>query len=65
MESFALAATHSGGINHTFTFSLSPSAVSAAREARMAVTVLVAGWVAVAAIRALFTSSSSRGGGRA
>ncbi|ROW13754.1 hypothetical protein VPNG_03494 [Cytospora leucostoma] len=60
MESFALAATHSGGINHTFT--LSPSVVSVAREARIAVTVFVVGWVAVTGIRALFSSVRWYGG---
>lgn len=53
MESFALAAEHSGAINHIHTLSISPAVVGVARELRLAVTIAVAGWVAVASIRAL------------
>lgn len=60
MESFALAATHSGAINHIHTLTVSPSAVGVARELRVAVMVVVAGWVAVAGIRALAGSRAAR-----
>lgn len=58
MESFALAAEHSGAINHIHTLTISPSVVGVARELRLAVTVAVAGWVAVAGIRALAAAGS-------
>ncbi|KAI7773642.1 hypothetical protein LA080_010221 [Diaporthe eres] len=58
MESFALAAEHSGAINHIHTVSISPAVVGVARELRLAVTVAVAGWVAVASIRALAAGGS-------
>ncbi|POS78125.1 hypothetical protein DHEL01_v203479 [Diaporthe helianthi] len=45
MESFALAADHSGAINHLHTVTISPAIVGLARELRLAVTVVVAGWV--------------------
>ena len=64
METFALAASHSGSINHIHTITISPSVVSIAREVRVAVTVLVVGWVAVAGIRALMAGSERRDGGR-
>lgn len=57
MESFALAAEHSGAINHIHTLTISPSIVGVARELRLAVTVAVMGWVAVAGIRALTAGS--------
>lgn len=60
MESFALAAEHSGAINHIHTISISPAVVGVARELRLAVTVAVAGWVAVAGIRALAAAAGSR-----
>lgn len=59
MESFALAAEHSGAINHIHTLSISPAVVGVARELRLAVTIAVAGWVAVAGIRA-FAAAGSR-----
>lgn len=51
MESFALAAEHSGAINHIHTVTISPTITSVARELRIAVTVIVAGWVVVTGIR--------------
>lgn len=63
MESFALAAEHSGAINHIHTVTISPAIVGVARELRLAVTVAVAGWVVVAGIKA-FTAASSRESGR-
>lgn len=59
MESFALAAEHSGAINHIHTVTISPAIVGVARELRLAVTVAVAGWVVVAGLKAL-TSAGSR-----
>lgn len=60
MESFALAAEHSGVIQHIHTLTISPAAVGVARELRLAVTVAIAGWVAVAGIRAI-AAAGSRG----
>ncbi|KUI73272.1 hypothetical protein VM1G_11891 [Cytospora mali] len=45
MESFALAATHSGAINHIHTLTISPAIIGIAREVRMAVTVIIIGMV--------------------
>ena len=54
MEQFALASQHSGSIAHVHTIHLDASVVSAVREARIALTVVVAGWVAVTGIRTLW-----------
>ncbi|KAI0017285.1 hypothetical protein F4780DRAFT_756181 [Xylariomycetidae sp. FL0641] len=56
MESFSLAAQHAGAINHIHTIRFDGSAVGVARELRIAVTVVVVGWVAVAGLRALLPS---------
>ena len=53
MESFALAAEHSGAINHIHTITISPAICGVARELRIAVTVVVTGWVIVTGIRGL------------
>lgn len=53
MESFALAAEHSGAINHIHTITVSPTMVGVAREIRTAVTIIVMGWVVVTGIKAL------------
>lgn len=55
MESFALAAEHSGAIHHvhTVTFAVPAAAAAVARELRIAVTVAVAGWVVVTGMRGL------------
>lgn len=58
MESFALAAEHSGAIKHIHMVTISPAVVGVARELRLAVTVAVAGWVAVTGIRALAAAGS-------
>ncbi|KAK2040373.1 hypothetical protein LZ31DRAFT_598102 [Colletotrichum somersetense] len=52
MEQFGLAAAHSGAINHIHAVHFGPAALDIAREVRMAVTVVVVGWVAVTGIRA-------------
>ncbi|KAI1166801.1 hypothetical protein F5B18DRAFT_604235 [Nemania serpens] len=54
MESFGVAAQHGGAIQHTHIIRLDPSAVAAARELRIAITVIVAGWVTIAGLRAFF-----------
>ncbi|KAK2031955.1 hypothetical protein LX32DRAFT_636763 [Colletotrichum zoysiae] len=54
MEQFGLAAAHSGAINHIHAVHFGPAALDIAREVRMAVTVVVVGWVAVTGIRAFF-----------
>ncbi|KAI0472064.1 hypothetical protein GGR56DRAFT_677910 [Xylariaceae sp. FL0804] len=61
MESFALAAQHSGAVSHvhTVTLRIDGSAVAVARELRLAVTVAVVGWVAVAGIRALLLRAAA------
>ncbi|KAI1194188.1 hypothetical protein F5X97DRAFT_327744 [Nemania serpens] len=54
MESFSVAAQHAGAIQHNHIIRLDPSAIAAARELRIAITVIVAGWVAIAGLRAFF-----------
>lgn len=51
MESFAVAAEHSGAIRHLHTIELSTSFARTAREVRIAITIIVVGWVAVTGIR--------------
>ena len=58
MESFALAAQHSGTINHVHAIHLGQSAAGVAREIRLAVTVVVIGWVAVTGIKAFVSGRS-------
>lgn len=53
MESFSLAATHGGAINHVHTVQIGASAAEVMREARMAITVIVMGWIVVTGIRAM------------
>lgn len=53
MESFALAATHAGGITHTHIFDFSPAAVDVAKELRKATVVLVVGWITVTLVKEL------------
>lgn len=54
MESFSLAAEHAGAIQHIHIIRLDASTVAAARELRIAVSVIVAGWVAITGLRAFF-----------
>ncbi|KZL63543.1 hypothetical protein CI238_02923, partial [Colletotrichum incanum] len=54
MEQFGLAAAHSGAINHIHAIHFGPAAVEVIREVRLAVTVVVIGWVAVTGIRTFF-----------
>ena len=54
MESFSLAAEHAGAIQHTHLIRLDATAVAAARELRITITVIVAGWVAIAGLRSYF-----------
>ncbi|KAI3329238.1 hypothetical protein HD806DRAFT_482290 [Xylariaceae sp. AK1471] len=54
MESFSLAAQHAGAIQHNHLIRLDASAITAARELRIAVTVIVAGWVAITGLRTFF-----------
>jgi hypothetical protein len=58
MESFAVA--HSGSLNHIHTVTFSPSAVEIAREARLIVTVVVAGWITVTVARGLLSNFGNR-----
>ncbi|KAI1368773.1 hypothetical protein F5Y08DRAFT_294776 [Xylaria arbuscula] len=60
MESFSLAAEHAGAIQHTHLIRLDASAVAAARELRIAITVIVAGWVAIAGLRSYFGRPAER-----
>ncbi|KAI1430072.1 hypothetical protein F5Y12DRAFT_709624 [Xylaria sp. FL1777] len=54
MESFSLAAEHAGAIQHTHVIRLDASAIAAARELRIAITIIVAGWVAITGLRTYF-----------
>ncbi|KAI1495731.1 hypothetical protein F5X99DRAFT_414825 [Biscogniauxia marginata] len=56
METFALTSQHTGTINHVHSIHLDASAAAAARELRLAVTVIVVGWVAVTGLRAIMGS---------
>jgi hypothetical protein len=58
MESFAVA--HSGSLNHIHTVAFSPSTVDFAREARLIVTVVVAGWITVTLARGLLSNAGNR-----
>jgi hypothetical protein len=58
MESFAVA--HSGSLSHIHTLAFSPSAVDIAREARIIVTVVVAGWITVTIARGLLSNFGNR-----
>ena len=53
MEQFAVAAQHSGAINHIHSFHFSASAIDVAKEARNIVCIVVAGWVAVTTVHAI------------
>ncbi|KAH9825446.1 general substrate transporter [Teratosphaeria destructans] len=53
METFALAAQHSGAISHLHTFSVTDSAITVAKEVRNIVSLVVVGWITVAAIGAV------------
>lgn len=59
MESFAVATQHSGAINHVHAIHLGQSAAGVAREIRLAITVIVAGWVVVTGIKAVATRNRS------
>lgn len=58
MESFAVA--HSGSLSHVHTINISSSAVDVAREARIIVTIIVAGWITVTVARGLLGSFGNR-----
>lgn len=61
MESFALAAEHSGAINHIHTITISPSVVGIAREVRLMITAVVVGWVCVTGIQSLARARPQQG----
>lgn len=56
METFALASQHGGSINHIHTIHLDASVVSTAREIRLALTVIIVGWVAVTGMKMLWAA---------
>ncbi|KAI3342628.1 hypothetical protein F4824DRAFT_442780 [Ustulina deusta] len=60
MESFSLAAEHAGAIQHTHLIRLDASAIAVARELRIAITVIVAGWVAITGLRTYFGRAVER-----
>ncbi|KAI1333151.1 hypothetical protein F5Y16DRAFT_393551 [Xylariaceae sp. FL0255] len=60
MESFSLAAQHAGSIQHIHVIKLDASAIAVAREMRIAVTVIMAGLVAVYGLRTLFGRHEAR-----
>ncbi|KAI2628918.1 hypothetical protein GGS21DRAFT_545391 [Xylaria nigripes] len=57
MESFSLAASHAGAIQHNHVIRFDVSTIAAVRELRIAVTVIVAGWVAITGLRAYFRNN--------
>lgn len=57
MENFFLNAQHSGAINHHHTINFNPSVVDALKEVRIAVSILVVGWVATTALRGFWLKS--------
>jgi hypothetical protein len=61
MENFLLNAVHSGAINHHHTFSFNPSVVEAFKEVRLAVSIVVVGWIATTALKGFVYKSSSGG----
>jgi uncharacterized phage protein gp47/JayE len=58
MESFAVA--HSGSLSHVHTVNFSSSAVDIAREVRLIVTIVVAGWLTVTIARGLLGGFGNR-----
>lgn len=60
MESFALAAQHSGAINHHHTISFNSSAVDALKEVKLIVSVVVVGWIATTALRGFLFKSNDK-----
>ena len=60
---FALNAQHSGAINHLHSFQFHSSIVDVVREVRLAVTVVVVGWIAITTIRAVQGSFGRERGG--
>ena len=59
MENFFLNAQHSGAINHHHTISFNSSVVDVAKEVRLAVTVIVVGWIAITSFKTLASWKSS------
>ena len=48
---------HSGSVDHSHTVHFDPAIVEALKQVRLTVTIIVGGWVAVVAIRALLAAS--------
>lgn len=63
MESWPFNAQHTGAINHAHSFHFDEGVLTAFKEIRLAVTIIVGGWVVVTAIRTLESSLRDRGGG--
>lgn len=63
MENFPFNAQHSGAINHAHSFHFDGGVLTAFKEVRLAVTIIVGGWVLVTAIRTLESNLRDRGGG--
>ena len=61
MEQFALNAQHSGAINHIHSFHFNSSVVDAFKEVRLAVTVIVVGWVAITTVRSIAGTKTKKG----
>ena len=63
MESWPFNAQHSGAINHAHSFHFDSGVINVVKELRLAVTIVVGGWIVVTAIRTLESSLRDRGGG--
>lgn len=63
MESWPFNAQHSGAINHAHSFHFDEGVVNVIKEIRLAVTLVVGGWVLVTAIRTLDNNWRAKGGG--
>jgi len=62
MESIQLTAAHSGAIDHAHSFHFDSGVITTVKEIRLAITVLVGGWVVVQLIRSLEGTLKGREG---
>lgn len=53
MESWPFNAQHSGAISHAHSFHFDSTVVDALKEVRLAVSIIVIGWIAVTSIKLL------------
>ena len=64
MDNIALSAKHSGVIEHAHSIHFHPSVVDVLKEVRLAIGIVVAGWIGVTTIRALQSGLAGRSRGR-